>query len=74
MSNQEENIEDIIPLTQPIERGIRRRIEEINTELFGERLLIIEYEVNEEHDPVTPVDQMIQIPDQPPRVVRRRLE
>jgi len=78
---QDSNEEYSIPLTQPIERGIRRRIEEINTEFFGERLLIIEYEINNDSrnestptDPITPVDQMINRPDQPPRIIRRRLE
>ena len=73
--NEEANEE--IPLTQPIERGIRRRLEQINSELFGERLIIIEYEVNyssPNDNPSTPVDQMIPQPDQPPRIIRRRLE
>ena len=75
-TDEEEFEEETIPLTQPVERGIRRRIEEINTELFGERLIIIEYEINNDSrdDPITPSDQMITQPDQPPRIIRRRLE
>ena len=75
-NSQDTDEEESIPLTQPVERGIRRRIEEINTELFGERLIIIEYEINNDSrdDAITPVDQMISRPDQPPRIIRRRLE
>ena len=75
-NSQDTDEEESIPLTQPVERGIRRRIEEINTELFGERLIIIEYEINNvsSDDAITPVDQMISRPDQPPRIIRRRLE